>query len=1028
VKYLVVCIALCLVGTLHQGSSASYASVLLPKQSFSHRAQRPITLAGKPLSELTSPCIPLETDKPQKRTISSRGALCFAIEVREDEATQLQLDQPEDLEMRLIGGLEERLIDSFDLGIETLTISEPGSYWVEVREVKPLRDPLQISIVQWTLDLEKAAAWEEAETWATKSKKSREIADIDKSLALWVALGDTSSIARAYLKRGSVLSQNDWANARIAFEKGLELCRKVFDTRCFAEAENNSGTVSTRLGDFNDAQQSLGEAAKDWQKLEDKEHEGATLSNLGYMQYQVGNFGEAIANLDQAQAILRAKDSVGYAQAINNLGLCYQKLAEYERARSYFVRAIRGFIRGKSPRNVILARMNLGRNYMLEGRLQQAQKILETAVAEAEKLPARQPRADTLRNLAQTLYLAGKLDEAKSRLELALEVDRTTGNQRGQSSALHYLGLIAEKNKDIETARALLTQAVQIRREVGLRDDASDSLLALADLEYHDQHLEAARDFAEQALTLMESVRSQVQNSTLRAFYYSRKRQLFDLLVEIVMTESRQDAAANGLLAVEKGRGRALIDLLSSGSLPGQLPEGAAEQHANIQRQLDYLADVLAKTAPGKDSALRLRFQKLLDDDDALEDRIRQSLAGQKLAQPLKSIADLQSELRRTGSALLEYYLGDRQSYLWFVDADRIQVFPLPSAAKIESVVKPVVEEFGRILERRRSPAQQAAYKHALKKLSATLFSQLANVPLPERLILVPDGILHKVPFAALQIPDTAEPLGWAHDLLQVPSAAYLLAGARPRPIHKFPRTILAVADPVFSATDSRVLNPQVVATGHKSNADPNFGLSRLAFNGEIKIMEASIPRSRLQVLRGFAASRATLSHVQLEDFGVLHFSTHALINDSIPELSWIALSMVDRNGRAVDGLLHPYQLAQFHLAGSIVVLSACDTALGKQVWGEGLMGFSNSLLSAGASQLVLALTEIDAEASSSFLSNVYSEFLKGTNMEHSMTLARRKMAHSHRFSDPYYWASFVVIGRTTDAVNSGFAATYNRN
>jgi len=106
------------------------------------------------------------------------------------------------------------------------------------------------------------------------------------------------------------------------------------------------------------------------------------------------------------------------------------------------------------------------------------------------------------------------------------------------------------------------------------------------------------------------------------------------------------------------------------------------------------------------------------------------------------------------------------------------------------------------------------------------------------------------------------------------------------------------------------------------------------------------------------------------------------------------------------------------------VVLSACDTALGKQVLGEGLMGFSSSLLYAGGSQLVLALTKIDAEASSQFLSDVYRYYLPGNNsMEHSITLARRTMAHSGRFSDPYYWASFVVIGRPTDTANTGFAS-----
>jgi CHAT domain-containing protein/Tfp pilus assembly protein PilF len=818
--------------------------------------------------------------------------------------------------------------------------------------------------------------------------------------------------------------QSDPAGARVAYEKALELCGANFDTRCSAEAENNSGQMSSRLADFNNAQQRLEEAAKDWRKLADRENEGVTLSNLGLMLWQAGDFEQAIAFLNQAGELLRSRSTKGYGKALNNLSLCYQSLAEYERARGYFKSAASALERSKSLPDLVRTRINLGRNYMLDGDLQRAQRILESAAAEADKLSNLQTRADALRNLAQNLWRMGQLEPARARLELALEADRFDGDRRGQSSALHYLGLIAEKSGDTAMARSLLTQAIDLRREVGLRDDATESLFELASLEYHAEHLDAARDFTEQALTLIESVRSHAPNPTLRASYYSRKRRFFDLLVEIAMTPSNLNATADGLLAAERGRSRALMDLLASGSVLGPLPEDVAERHTNNQRQLDYLSNLLSSTPPDKDTDLRLRFQKLLDDDEALKDLIRGSLATQKLLQPLKSIEELQRELLSAESALLEYHLGARQSYLWCIDAHQIQVFTLPSAATIESEARPVVDGFGHILERRRSPSQRVAYNRALKKLSATLLGQLSTIHLPERLILVPDGVLHRVPFAALRLPDGVERLGLAHDLVQIPSATYLVVGAQPRPIQKFPQTILAITDPVFSANDPRV-------TGNRSQSQAaNTDLARLPFDYEIETIESRVPRSRFRILRGFAASRATLRHLRTEDFGVLHFSTHALIDDRIPERSWIALSRVDRAGHPVEdmGLLHPYQLAQFHLSSSIVVLSACDTALGKQVLGEGLMGFSSSLLYAGGSQLVLTLTEVDGEASSRFLRNVYRQYLPGNNsMEHSITIARRAMAGSLRFSDPYYWASFIVIGRPANTANTGFASREDR-
>ncbi len=1021
-KYLFAFIAFSFAVTLRVDSSARRASPVFREQFLRHGAQQSVVSGRKPAPTKTShPCFPLQAERPVKRNLLSHHTICFSLEVKPGEPAQLLLDQPEDLEIRLIGGPTERLVDSFDVGVETLTITEPGAYRVEVRKVESSASALTLSIVWWKLKSPKASAWEQAEILATTSKRTRKIEDIDQSLALWTDLGDTSSIARTYLKRGSVLSRkNDPAEARIAFEKALALCRENYDTRCSAEAENNSGQMSSRMGDFNDAQQRLGEAIQDWRKLADRENEGVTLSNLGLMLSQVGNFEEAITSLDLAKGLLRNRDPVRYAKALNNLGLCYQLLAEYERARGYFEMAVAGFIRAGELTEQVRARMNLGRNYMLQGNLLRAEQILQLALTEANKLSNLQIRADTLRNLAQNLYRQGRFDEARPQLELALETDRTTGNRRGQSSALHYLGLIAEKNGDIATARSLLAEAAQLRREVGLRDDATESLFELASLEYNAEHLDAARNFAEQALTLLESLRSQAPNPTLRASYYSRKRQFFDLLVDIAMTPGNPNAPTDGLLASERGRSRALMDLLARGSVLGPLPEEMAERHASNQRQLDYLSTLLSVMPPDKDIEPRMRFQKLLDDDQALEDGIHKSLTSQKLAQPLKSIEELQSDLLLSSCGLLEYHMGSRQSYLWFVDAHQIQVFSLPPAATVEAEARPVLQEFGHILGRRRSPRKNAAFTRALKKLSATLLGRLSEVQLPERLILVPDGILHKIPFAALQIPNAGEQLGLSHDLVQIPSATYLLAGTRPRPIQQFPQTILAVTDPVFSANDPRVTG----TPGAK--AAPGADLARLLFNHEIETITLRVPRNRFQILRGFAASRATLDHFRLRDFGILHFSTHALIDDRMPELSWIALSRVDHAGHPLQGLglLRPYQLAQFHLDGSIVVLSACDTALGKQVLGEGLMGFSSSLLYAGGSQLVLALTKIDAEASSQFLSDVYRYYLPGNNsMEHSITLARRTMAHSGRFSDPYYWASFVVIGRPTDTANTGFAS-----
>lgn len=393
-----------------------------------------------------------------------------------------------------------------------------------------------------------------------------------------------------------------------------------------------------------------------------------------------------------------------------------------------------------------------------------------------------------------------------------------------------------------------------------------------------------------------------------------------------------------------------------------------------------------------------------------MDAEIRQAVHASALGHPLQSVAELQATLP-ADSAVLEYYLGERESYLWVVESSRIRSFRLPGRSAIEGLASRTVNRFGAILERRRSPQLQAAFEADLRELSAVLLGPLRGTHLPPRLVLVLDGVLNRVPMAALRPPWSHESFGLTYDLIQAPSAAYLLASKPPQAIAGFPISVLVIADPVFGVDDPRV-------TAVKQSSSQPASLARLPFTGDVTALSSLVPSAHIRVLRGFDATPPVLRKLNLQEFALLHFSTHAFIDDRIPELSHVALSLVDRTGRHIDGYLHPYQFAEFRLNRSIVVLSSCETALGKEVLGEGLVGFANGLFSAGASQLVLALTKIDAESSAGFFAEAYKSLFKDrtTGMERAATQARRALANSTRWSDPYYWASFTVMGSLSAA------------
>jgi CHAT domain-containing protein/tetratricopeptide (TPR) repeat protein len=943
--------------------------------------------------------------------LGSGSKVCIEFRVQPEQPVRLAVDQPVDLELRLIQGGAPAIVDGFEFGVETRTLLAPGTYRVELRTLAPPAAPISVKVSLQPVSAQLAAEWAEAEDRATEAKRSGKAEDLAASLANWEKLKEPAAIGRTHLLLGDAhYARAMFVEARTEYEAGLVVCRTIRDVRCSGEAANNSGLASEQLGDFDQALTRLTEAATAFGSFTDREPEGLAMNNLGTLFWRTGDYQKAIAYFSRVSNLYRNRISMTDALSLHNLGLSYQSLAEYEQAGAYFGRARQQFLRLQKGRYALRANVNLGRNYLLEGRPEAARKLLAGALAETAP-GDRSLRADIQGLLGQTMLAAGQVEEASQLLMEALESHRSIGDRRMQAVDLHHLGLCASKRAEVASARQYLNEALAIRGACGLRDTMTDTLAALAAVERSAGDRTAARKLAEQALTVLESVRVQVPGAELRAAFYARKRRLFDLLVDLAAAPESPDAAASGFLAAERVRGRALLDVLTEGRLTGSLPQELLDQRKQIQRQIDLLS-VRAAAAPAESLAgLQHQVELLTGRDEAIGAEIRQAAGGSQISSPVQSFAELRGYLPPDG-ALLEFHLGEERSYAWLVDSAGIRVFPLPPRAEVEAQAAPVVSLFGAILDRRRFPEKQRQFEGALRRLSTTLLGELRRSQLPSRLILVLDGILSQIPFAALEL-STGRRLGLVHDLVQVSSASYLAVGRRPRRLEEFPRTILALADPVFSAADPRASGKAAAGTGLR--------LARLPFSGELEIVSSLVPAARRRILTGFDANLEVLRRAQPGEFAILHFSTHAEIDDRIPEMSRILLSMVSASGREVDGVLRPYQFSQLSLNGSTVVLSACKTAAGKQVIGEGLAGFSASLFQAGAAQLVLTLSEVDAEASAEFFRQAYGHLLgsRPVPVERAVTLARRSLASSKRWSDPSFWASYLVMGRPAETAGA---------
>ena len=189
--------------------------------------------------------------------------------------------------------------------------------------------------------------------------------------------------------------------------------------------------------------------------------------------------------------------------------------------------------------------------------------------------------------------------------------------------------------------------------------------------------------------------------------------------------------------------------------------------------------------------------------------------------------------------------------------------------------------------------------------------------------------------------------------------------------------------------------------------------LSRLPFSrAEAEAVGALVPTKSLLKAIDFRASRGLATGGELSNYRIVHFATHGLLNSEHPELSGLVLSLVDENGKAQDGFLRMNEIYNLQLSADVVVLSACQTGLGKEIKGEGLVGLTRGFMYAGAQRVVASLWQVDDLATAELMKRFYREMLK-ENLRPAAALraAQLEMMKQKRWSSPFFWASFIIQG-----------------
>lgn len=848
-------------------------------------------------------------------------------------------------------------------------------------------------------------------------------------------LGDKGEESILLVNIGKVYSNlGEKQTALEYYNQALSIQQEIGDKSAAATILNNLGRVYESIGDWQAALNHYEQSLSLLREVGNKRFEAFTLSNIGSVNSTIGEKQTALDYYNQAANILRELgDKSSLASIINNMGAVYDDLGDKKTALEYYSQSLTLLQEVGDKTREASTLNNIGYVYNDLGDKQKALSYYNRALPLYEEMGYKEGVATALSNIGLVSLELGDNQEALEYLNQALIVAREVGNKRGESITLMNLGNVYYKLQDFATALDYYQQSLPLARQTGDRNSVANNLYNLAGVARAQGKLQEAITHIEEAITIIEDLRTKVDSSELRSSFFASKYSYYELYIDMLMQLHRQQPQAGydakALQASERSRARTLLELLTeananirSGVDPKlRLQEISLQEKLNeaAQRQVEILS---AAHSPEEADAIQKELDQLLRELDGVRGEIRKtSPRYAALTQPQSlNLGQIQA-LLDDNTLLLQYSLGETRSYLWAVSQKGITSYELPGREEIETAASNFRDTIiAPALRIRKQKAVEAA-----ENLTQLILMPVADKLGEKRLVIVSDRALHYIPFTALSLPGSNEPLIVKHEIINLPSAStlgILRQEMSQRP--KAPKTLAVLADPVFGPGDPRVQG------GGNSNSDPSNPAPTIVSNaardvgisGEL----ARLPNTRSEAQKlltlvpetddfsafDFAASRPTATSAQMADYQIIHFATHGFFNSQNPQLSGLVMSLVDEKGQPVDGFLRLHDIYNLNLAADLVVLSACQTGLGEVIKGEGIYGLTRGFMYAGTPRLVASLWSVDDAATATLMSKFYREMLQNKmRPAAALRAAQLEMLQSEQWNLPYFWAAFGFQG-----------------
>lgn len=985
---------------------------------------------------------------------------------------------------------------------------QTGFYGVNVTNYRPTTYTIQAQTPHKTTERDKKylaalkLSYDIIKTFWDQSLSQKEkyrfaVEKTEGKLSIYQELSDKKLIAIAFSDLGYYLSLglDETSKAFKYLTQSIQLLENLNDPRekdraalYTASDLGRLGELSQKMGDFQKALDYFHQGLNILRSRTDanaKERQSRNLGNIGVIYHLLADEQRAQEYYEQSLEVSRSITpqtvihQILQGLTLSNIGNLYRGIgadempldyynpktvADRQKALEYYKQALE---LAKNTGNKGLegfALTKIGNTYKELGNFAEATIYLEQSLNIFGKYPSKD-QFTALRSIGNLYLLKGEFQKGVPFYEQALDLLAKLDNKPELINVIakdYYAG------GDTQKALELYNQSLALSRERSQTGAVAASLFEIARIERDQGNFANARNRIEEAVEIVESIRAKIAVQDVQATYFATVKRYYDFYIDLLMqahkAQPEKGFDALALETSEKARSRSLLDLLSQArvDIKQGVDQTLLEREKQVREKLIEKANqqnrlLLAKHTKEEAEKIKAEISNLTAEYEAVQSEIKnKSPRYAALTQPQSIGAKQIQRLLDSGTVLLEYSLGEKKSCLWAVTNDSIASFDLPKREEIEAQARKVYELLTVRNESLKSEtdAQRSAriktaeeqYPKEAAKLSQMLIAPAASQIGNKRLLIVADGALNYIPFAALPALETAnsvQPLSVNHEIATLPSASILALLREETQTRKpAPKMLAVFADPVFSPTDVRADSAIAARTNEKQSdaaLKSNTGREKTSYSRDFERAVSDVglrsgdtgglprlPFSRREadsIFRvapknlslkeiDFDANKAAIFESNLEQYRILHFATHGLLNSQHPELSGIVLSLLDKKGGEVDGFLRLQDIYNLKLSADLVVLSACNTALGKDVKGEGLIGLTRGFMYAGSPRVVASLWKVDDAATAEFMSVFYRKML-AENLRPAAALraAQSEMMKQTRWKSPYYWAPFIIQG-----------------